>query len=290
MAVAAKAVAEKAQAPVDWATLLVEAVQEPGKIAQAYSMFWNYSLGNQLLALWQCQTRGIEPGPIGAAGHWRNAGRWIRKGERAITLCMPIVYDGWATGVDKNLKPYAVEERIVRFVYRNRWFVLAQTDGEPYEPPPIPDWDAERALAALNITEQRFDEMYGNVMGYTRPPRTIAVSPLSPWPHKTRFHELAHVLLHVGKDDDDGLTALMQKHSDGGLEVEAEAVSYLCCASLGLTDGLEEARGYIQHYLHMAGWDAIQDALARRIFAAAERILKAGRPPKVAADVDNSKD
>ena len=33
-----------------------------------------------------------------------------------------------------------------------------------------------------------------NMLGYARG-RTIAVSPISPLPHKTRFHELAHVLL-----------------------------------------------------------------------------------------------
>jgi hypothetical protein len=43
-----------------WAALLVEAVNKPGLIMDAYSAFWNYSVGNQILALIQCQLRGIQ--------------------------------------------------------------------------------------------------------------------------------------------------------------------------------------------------------------------------------------
>jgi len=47
-----------------WAALLDEAVRKPGYIHEAYSRFHNYSLGNQLLALFQCFERGIQPGPL----------------------------------------------------------------------------------------------------------------------------------------------------------------------------------------------------------------------------------
>ncbi len=47
-----------------WSGLLVEAVNKPGLIMKAYSAFWNYSTGNQILALIQCQLRGIQPDPI----------------------------------------------------------------------------------------------------------------------------------------------------------------------------------------------------------------------------------
>ena len=57
-------------------------------------------------------------------------------------------------------------------------------------------------------------------------------------------------------------------------EVEAESVAYICCAILGLP-GLNECRGYIQAWLSDA---SITDKSAQRIFGAAERILKAGRP------------
>jgi hypothetical protein len=47
-----------------WADLLRTAVSEPGTIARCYSVFWSYSLGNQLAALQQCTARGIQPSPI----------------------------------------------------------------------------------------------------------------------------------------------------------------------------------------------------------------------------------
>ena len=39
---------------VSWAALLHEAVKNPGFIHEAYSRFHSYSIGNQLLALFQC--------------------------------------------------------------------------------------------------------------------------------------------------------------------------------------------------------------------------------------------
>ena len=49
---------------ISWAALLDEAVKKPGFIHEAYSRFHNYSFGNQLLALFQCFERGIQPGPL----------------------------------------------------------------------------------------------------------------------------------------------------------------------------------------------------------------------------------
>ena len=70
--------------------LLEDAVNKPGSIMQAYSAFHNYSLGNQLLALFECHARGIEPGPINTFLGWKDLGRHVKKGEKAITLCMPV--------------------------------------------------------------------------------------------------------------------------------------------------------------------------------------------------------
>jgi hypothetical protein len=47
-----------------WSALLIEAVTKPGLIMKAYRAFHAYSTGNQILALVQCQTRGLQPGPI----------------------------------------------------------------------------------------------------------------------------------------------------------------------------------------------------------------------------------
>jgi hypothetical protein len=44
---------------VSWAALLDEAVKKSGFIHEAYNRFHNYSLGNQLLALFQYFARGV---------------------------------------------------------------------------------------------------------------------------------------------------------------------------------------------------------------------------------------
>ena len=44
----------------DWTQILLNAVNTPGVISQAYSRFWNYSVGNQILAMFQCLGRGLE--------------------------------------------------------------------------------------------------------------------------------------------------------------------------------------------------------------------------------------
>ena len=65
-------------------------------------------------------------------------------------------------------------------------------------------------------------------------------------------------------------------------EVEAESVALLCLESLGM-HGAEYCRGYIQNWLSGA---TIPERSAQRIFAAADKILKAGidRPAQGGAE------
>jgi N-terminal domain of anti-restriction factor ArdC len=75
---------------IGFAELLRSAVEDPGIVSNAYRQFHAYSVGNQLLALAQCMARGIPPGPLATYPRWRELGRYVRKGEKAITLCRPI--------------------------------------------------------------------------------------------------------------------------------------------------------------------------------------------------------
>jgi antirestriction protein ArdC len=254
-------------APHAFSELLTHAVNAPGKIHEAYTAFHAYSIGNQILALMQCHARGIEPGPLATFPRWKERARHVRKGEKALTLCMPITITRRAEPDDDA----DTETTFTRFVYKPRWFVLAQTDGQPYSPDPIAGWDRARALETLNVTEEPFSSLDGNTQGYARG-RTIAISPLAALPHKTTFHELAHVLIgHTAEAD----------HADGEQtprnlrEVEAEAVALLCCAALQLP-GAEYSRGYIQHWLRDG--ETIPERSAARAFKAADQILRAGTP------------
>ena len=112
--------------------------------------------------------------------------------------------------------------------------------------------------------------MDGNVQGYAVR-RRIAVSPLAEYPHKTRFHEIAHVVLGhtLGSDCHD--VASMPRSLQ---EVEAEGVAFLLCSILDLP-GRDESRGYIQSWLEGG---QLPEKSAQRIFGVSQKILEAGRP------------
>jgi antirestriction protein ArdC len=255
-----------ASAPATFATLLHQAVHEPGILSAAYRAFYSYSLGNQLLAWAQCIARGLQPGPLATYPRWKELGRYVRKGEKALTLCMPVTVKRKAEQADGPDEA----EVFTRFVYRPNWFTLAQTEGQPLAEQPIPAWDRGRALAGLHMSEIPFDHLDGNCLGFARD-HSIAISPVNPFPHKTRFHEVAHVLLgHTSEG-----TQTDREHTPRNLrECEAEAVALLCCAALDLP-GVEFSRGYIQ-----AWWGAgnpIPERSAQRILKVATEILKAGQ-------------
>src|SRR4030095_13516527 len=206
-------------APATFAQLLEHAVNEPGILSSAYRQFHGYSIGNQLLALSQCLARGIQPGPIATFPRWKELGRYVRRGEKAITLCRPVTVKRTTTADDGDEKAAAA----TFFVYRPQWFVMAQTEGLPVAEPVTPTWDKDRAVATLHIQEIPFDLLDGNCLGFARQ-RSIAVNPVNPMPPKTRFHELAHVVLgHTteGTMNDGELTPRNLR------EVEAESVALI---------------------------------------------------------------
>lgn len=248
--------------PKAFADLLQSAVHDPGTLSRAYRQFHTYSLGNQLLAMGQCHTRGLEPGPMATYPRWKDLGRQVKKGEKALTLCMPIT-------LKRSTDDETDDAVFTRFVYKSRWFVLSQTEGEPLPEPSVPEWNTQQALTTLGVVEIPFDATDGNVMGYARD-RSIAVNPLNPLPHKTRFHELAHVLL--GHTTDHPLHDTDQP-SRNLRECEAESVALLCCAALALP-GAAESRGYIQHWWGQG--HEIPERSAQGVLRVADQILKAG--------------
>ena len=216
-----------------FADLLRSTVIDPGVVS------------SRLSPVPQLQRQQSAPG-VGAVPHPRTAARadgdlpevegagpTRPQGEKAITLCQPVTIKRRTPADDGSDEA----DVFTRFTYRPRWFVLAQTDGADLPAVETPAWDAARALAALDVIEIPFDATDGNVLGYARG-RWIAVSPINPLPHKTRFHELAHVLLgHTteGAQHDGELTPRNLR------ECEAEAVAMLCCAALELPVATENS-------------------------------------------------
>jgi hypothetical protein len=126
----------------DYQRAVQEALTVPGKISAAYSSFWSYSLGNQMLAMWQLG----KAEPISTFPGWKRIGRNVKKGKTAIALVMPVT----GRKIDEES---GEEQRRMFFVARKNWFGLSQTEGTEYVPEPIPDFDLARALAKLEITQ-----------------------------------------------------------------------------------------------------------------------------------------
>src|SRR5262245_60151803 len=160
-----------------WSALLIEAVKKPGMIMQAYSAFHNYSIGNQILAIVQCQLRGLEPGPINTFPGWQELGRTVKRGERALTLCMPITRKVRNEEAQKSEEENG-ERTFTSFVYKPRWFVVNQTVGDEFTPPALTEWQSKRALATLAIEEIPFTHTDGNCQGYAKK-RQIAINPVA---------------------------------------------------------------------------------------------------------------
>lgn len=93
---------------------------------------------------------------------------------------------------------------------------------------------------------------------------------LNPLKYKTRFHEMAHVVL--GHTEEFTMTETAETPRDIR-EAEAEGVAYILCTLLDLP-GQAESRHYIQSWLDGR---ELPEKSARKIFGAADKIMKAGQ-------------
>lgn len=59
--------------------LLNQAVSKQGTIAKCYSLFHNYSIQNQIIAMYQMESRGMNITPINSMSGWNKLGRRIKK-------------------------------------------------------------------------------------------------------------------------------------------------------------------------------------------------------------------
>ena len=272
----------------NWSKLFDSILTDPGVLGSYYSAFHDYSLGNQVLAIVQLAERGLPISPISSFNAWKEKGRKVAKGQKAIALWMPITVNGskaprGAKDGDADAPSETGGKRV--FVMRNNWFAFSQTEPDErgdcpsYTAPetPIYGWDKSQALKALEVTDVPFEQVNGNKQGYARPlSKEVSVSPLAKLPHKTLFHELAHCILHAKEAE----LACLFELDKSICEAEAEATAFLCCAALGLP-GLEQARGYVQAWLGSGSTREAFKKSASRVFTAANRILKAGACERV---------
>ena len=157
-----------------FADLLRQAVEEPGIISKAYSQFHQLLVWQSAARVGAVSEREITPGPIATFQRWKELGRHVKKGEKALMLCMPVTVKRKG---ESRRRSADQPEVFTRFVYRNNWFVLAQTEGQALPPAEIPSWNREQALAQLGITEIPFEGIDGNVMASSQ--RACLCSPIA---------------------------------------------------------------------------------------------------------------
>nr|MCH9742509.1 ssDNA-binding domain-containing protein [Pseudomonadota bacterium] len=185
----------------DYASLLEDALNGPAEQLASFRVFHKYSAANRQLAAQQLRMRGIPLSPLSTFKHWQSQGVNVLKGQKAISLYMPVTKK---EEVERNGE--VVEETKSFFVMRPNWFALSQTDGwnegkADISTPEGIDWNAERCLAALGIEVESFDNsiaLDGNCGGYAyRDKDVIALNPLWGNPLAVLAHEVAHKLLHA---------------------------------------------------------------------------------------------
>jgi len=270
---------------INYTELLKEAITKPGKLLEAYRAFHNFSLLNRIYAFWQLSDLGKEITPIKTFKQWRETSRDVKKGEKALELCMPVTKIWYKYTKNKRAIPSGTPKEQINkmlasgeiekfqykdFMFKKYWFALSQTTGEEFSPDDVNiNWNKDKALKKLEINEVPFQTLNGNAQGYATFNNEIAINPLAQLPIKTLFHEISHVLLgHTKKEvltDSENLPLNI-------IEAEAEATALLCLESLGLEGG-DYCRGYIQSWLR---GNEIPEKSAKRIISAAEKILKSG--------------
>ncbi len=70
---------------VDWRATLVEALNAPGALGNAYAKFYCCSFLNQIRLMMQ----GVAE-PVATYNRWRELGRQVRKGSKAKVVLAPV--------------------------------------------------------------------------------------------------------------------------------------------------------------------------------------------------------
>jgi hypothetical protein len=154
------------------------------RISPKYNRLYEYSFLNQMLLGMQ----GVNGAPIATYARWRSLGRQVMKGTKAREIIRPICVrrKEVAEGEDATYRRFKMVKCI---------FPLSDTEGD--ELPPAsdpPEWKLERALLAMGIERVPFEELDGNIQGYSLD-RKLAINPVAAYPLKTTFHQIGHIML-----------------------------------------------------------------------------------------------
>lgn len=200
--------------------------------------FHRYSFGNIVLIY----SQRPEASRVAGFNAWKKLGRFVKKGERAITVIAPMLIKAKAEH-DAEPAEGRPAKPIMRFKAVNV-FDVSQTDGDPLPEPvrvggePGPYLDrliAEITRSGISLEEQTLAPDHS---GYATKDKIVIQAGMPP---AERFsvlvHELAHTRLHFG----------CEKASKTVRETEAEAVAFVVAQAIGLDTGTA-ASDYISLY------------------------------------------
>jgi antirestriction protein ArdC len=250
-------------------TTLKERLAQPGTsllpLLTTMSRFTRYSLANQFLIFAQ------RPDATHVQGYraWIKAGYQVRKGEHGIAIYAPMRFAQRDTGALDDGTPAAprLGFRVAYVFDVAQVDAIAGTDAAAVAATPA-DTGAHRHLEALKAflvghnVELEYKTLAAGLLGYTNG-RRITCGTGQP-PHvefATLAHETTHVLLHFPADGNARPDLVTR-------ETEAEAVTYVLCAQLGIA-GTEASVEYIQSY---RGTPDTLDSSLERIRATAQRL------------------
>jgi antirestriction protein ArdC len=248
---------------------LRERLAQPGTsllpLLNTMSRFTRYSLANQFLIFAQ------RPDATCVQGYraWNKAGYQVRKGEHGIAIYAPMRL--------AQRDPGALDDGVTaapRLGFRVAYvFDVSQVDALPgttsaletavtFCPTAHRHLEALKAFLVGHNVELEYKPLAPGLLGYTNGRRiTCGQGQAAHVEFATLAHETTHVLLHFPTDGSTRPDLVTR-------ETEAEAVTYLLCAQLGIA-GTEASIEYIQSY---RGTPDTLDASLERIRATAQRL------------------
>ena len=204
--------------------------------------FHSYSFNNTMLILSQCP----HAGRVAGFNQWRELDRHVKKGESAIWIFAPAYYKD--TEIDKETGAEKETKRL--YFITVPVFDVSQTEGQDLASPvgKLTGDDAGlvaslAAFAGGRGIPVKFQDVPGEANGYCTlakaGPEVYVQDGMAPaMTAKTLAHEIAHALMHTGKDESRaGL-------STADLELEAESVAYVVLQHFGIDSG-DYSFGYI---------------------------------------------
>jgi len=231
---------------------------------KAIARFHRYSLHNVLLIASQ------KPDASYVAGFraWNQFGRFVRKGEKGITILAPIVRRkrDMPERTDESSRPILGFRRV--FV-----FDLSQTEGQEMPRVGLVQGDPSHHTGRLRefLTAEKitieYSEEIAPARGISFGGRITLLPGLPPAEEfSTLAHEVAHELLHRGERRR-GISRTVR-------ETEAEAVAFIVCSAIGLETG-SAAADYIQLWngdaaTLLESLSFVQQAAARMLSALAD--------------------